>query len=99
MDVGGDIVSGFTGEDFIPDVTKGVVGSVASQMIMGEPEEPFYGGAVAGQPQMEAAQGAYVAEVQNQIPNIPATNFQQMNQSLFYGTLSPQYLMGQSQYT
>lgn len=100
MDVGGDIVSGFTGEDFLPDVTKGVVGSVASQMIMGEGEEQFARGNIPmGQPQMEAAQGAYVAEVQNQIPNIPATNFQQMNQSLFYGTLSPQYLMGQAQYT
>jgi len=100
MDVGGDIVSGFTGEDFLPDVTKGVVGSVASQMIMGEGEEQFARGNIPmGQPQMEAAQGAYVAEVQNQIPNIPATNFQQMNQNLFYGTLSPQYLMGQAQYT
>lgn len=100
MDVGGDIVSGFTGEDFLPDVTRGVVGSVASQMIMGEGEKQFARGNIPmGQPQMEAAQGAYVAEVQNQIPNIPATNFQQMNQSLFYGTLSPQYLMGQAQYT
>lgn len=99
MDVGRDIKSGFTDGQFVPDVAKGVVGSVITQSVMGEPEEQFYGGAVAGQPQMEAAQGAYVAEVQNQIPNIPATNFQQMNQSLFYGTLSPQYLMGQAQYT
>ena len=99
MDVGRDITSGFTDGQFVPDVAKGIVGDVVRQSVMGEPEEQFYSAGAMPQPQMEAAQGAYVAEVQNQIPNIPATNFQQMNQSLFYGTLSPQYLMGQAQYT
>ena len=48
---------------------------------------------------MEGPQAAYMAEIQTQMPNLQATNFQQLNQSLLYGTLSPQYLMGQAQYS
>ena len=91
----GQAVDYLTSESFIPDVATGVTTSYVTSELMGEPEEQFFGGSVATQPQMEAAQGAYIAEVKNQIPNIAATNFQQMNQNLFYGTLSPQYLMGQ----
>jgi hypothetical protein len=36
-------------------------------------------------------------EVQTQVPNMRATNFNQLNQSLFFGTLSPQYLAQQAQ--
>jgi len=83
-------------DNFVPDVAKSITGTVAVQSLLGEESgEEFFGGSVAGQPQNEAAQGAFVAEVRNQIPAIPATNFQQLNQSLLYGTLSPQYLMGQ----
>jgi len=87
----------YLGEDFIPDTARGVVGSLAINTIMGEPEEQFQSAGVASQPMQESAQGAYVREVQNQIPNLPATNFQQLNQSLLFGTLSPQYLLGQAQ--
>jgi len=87
----------YLGEDFIPDTARGVVGSLAMNTIMGEPEEQFQSAGVASQPMQESAQGAYVREVQNQIPNLPATNFQQLNQSLLFGTLSPQYLLGQAQ--
>ena len=87
----------YLGEDFIPDTARGVAGTLAVGAIQGEPEEQFISGGVASQPMSENAQGAYLSEVQNQIPNLPATNFQQLNQSLLFGTLSPQYLLGQSQ--
>jgi hypothetical protein len=45
---------------------------------------------------MEASQNAYLAEVQNQMPQYQGTNFQNLNQSLFYGTLSPDYLLAQT---
>ena len=50
------------------------------------------------QPAQEQAQNAYVQAVQSQVPSMQGMNFQQMNQSLLYGTLSPQYLMSQQQY-
>jgi len=84
-------------QDFAGDVTRSVATSYAMGAIQGEPEEQFISGGVASQPMQENAQGAYLSEVQNQIPNLPATNFQQLNQSLLFGTLSPQYLLGQSQ--
>lgn len=87
----------YLGENFIPDTARSVAGTLAIGAIQGEPEEQFISGGVASQPMSEGAQGAYLAEVQNQIPNLPATNFQQLNQSLLFGTLSPQYLLGQAQ--
>ena len=87
----------YLGGDFIPDTARSVAGTLAVGAIQGEPEEQFISGGVASQPMQENAQGAYLSEVQNQIPNLPATNFQQLNQSLLFGTLSPQYLLGQSQ--
>lgn len=84
-------------QDFAGDVTRSVATSYAMGAIQGEPEEQFISAGVASQPMSENAQGAYLSEVQNQIPNLPATNFQQLNQSLLFGTLSPQYLLGQSQ--
>ena len=84
--------------DFIPDVAQGVLGSVATQAIIGDPEEPFVSGGIMPQPAQEQAQNAYVQAVQSQVPSMQGMNFQQMNQSLLYGTLSPQYLMSQQQY-
>ena len=89
----------YIGDEFIPDVTRSVGTSLALGAIQGEPEQPFISGGVAPQPAMEVAQNAYMSTVQSQIPNLPVTNFQQLNQSLLYGTLSPQYLMGQAQYS
>ena len=86
------------GGDFIPDVAQGVLGSVATQAIIGDPEEPFVSGGIMPQPAQEQAQNAYVQAVQSQVPSMQGMNFQQMNQSLLYGTLSPQYLMSQQQY-
>ena len=89
----------YLGGDFVPDVARGVTTGLISAEIMGEPEEQFVGGGLLPQPQQEAAQNAYVQAVQNQIPQMQGMNFQQLNQSLLYGTLTPQFLMGQSQYT
>tara|TARA_R100000742_G_C4279564_1_gene104507 strand:+ start:352 stop:1032 length:681 start_codon:yes stop_codon:yes gene_type:complete len=84
--------------DFIPDVAKGIVGSVATAAIIGDPEEQFVSRGIMPQPPQEQAQNAYVQAVQAQVPSMQGMNFQQMNQSLLYGTLSPQYLMSQQQY-
>ena len=84
-------------KDFAADITK----SVGQQYVMGAfQEEPVDEGGYGIMPNvgsMEAPQAQYVQTVKNEIPNLQATNFQQLNQSLLYGTLSPQYLMGQYQ--
>lgn len=89
----------YLGGEFVPDVARGVTTGLISAEIMGEPEEQFVGGGLLPQPQQEAAQNSYVQAVQNQIPQMQGMNFQQLNQSLLYGTLTPQFLIGQSQYT
>ena len=89
----------YIGDEFIPDVAR----SVGQQYVMGAlQEEPVDEGGYGVMPSVgsfEPAQSAYMAEVRTQMPNLPATNFQQLNQSLLYGTLSPQYLLGQAQYS
>jgi len=89
----------YIGDEFIPDVTRSVGTSLALGAIQGEPEEQFYSKGVQQVGSFEPAQSSYMAEVRTQIPTLQATNFQQLNQSLLYGTLSPQYLMGQAQYS
>ena len=92
----GNILSSLKESEFIPNVAESLTTSLALSAVQGEPEEPFISGGVASQPQMEASQNAYVAEVQNQMPQYQGTNFQNLNQSLFYGTLSPDYLLAQT---
>ena len=91
-----NILSSLKESEFIPDVLKGAGTSLAISAVQGEPEEPFISGGIAPQPAMEASQNAYLAEVQNQMPQYQGTNFQNLNQSLFYGTLSPDYLLAQT---
>ena len=85
--------------EFAGDVTR----QLGKQYVMGAlQEEPVDEGGYGRMPSVgsfEPAQSAYMAEVRTQMPNLQATNFQQLNQSLLYGTLSPQYLMGQAQYS
>ena len=85
----------YIGDDFIPDVARSVGQQYVMGALQGEPEQPFYSKGVQQVGSMEGPQAAYMAEIQTQMPNLQATNFQQLNQSLLYGTLSPQYLMGQ----
>jgi len=82
--------------EFAADVTRSAGQQYVIGALQGEPEEQTAGFGVMPQVgSFEAPQASYVQEVRNQIPNFQATNFNQLNQSLFYGTLSPQYLMGQ----
>lgn len=82
--------------EFAADVTRSVGQQYVMGALEGEPEEQTAGfGRMPQVGSFEAPQASYVQEVRNQIPNFQATNFNQLNQSLFYGTLSPQYLMGQ----
>ena len=92
----GNILSSFKESEFIPNVAEGLTTSLAISAVQGEPEEQFISGGIASQPPMEASQNAYLAEVQNQMPQYQGTNFQNLNQSLFYGTLSPDYLLTQT---
>tara|TARA_R100001460_G_scaffold4345_2_gene12450 strand:+ start:220 stop:897 length:678 start_codon:yes stop_codon:yes gene_type:complete len=92
----GNILSSLKESEFIPNVAEGLTTSLALSAVQGEPEEPFISGGIAPQPAMEASQNAYLAEVQNQMPQYQGTNFQNLNQSLFYGTLSPDYLLTQT---
>jgi len=82
-------------KEFAGDVTRQVGLQYAMGALQGEPEDEGGYGRMPQVGSMEAPQSAYVAEVHSQIPQFQGTNFQQLNQSLFYGTLSPQYLMGQ----
>jgi hypothetical protein len=89
----------YLGEDFVPDAVQSIGKEYVMGALQGEPEQPFYSKGVQDVGSFEPAQASYMAEVQTQMPNLQATNFQQLNQSLLYGTLSPQYLMGQAQYS
>lgn len=84
---------------FVGDVTRSVGTSLALGALQEEPVDEGGYGRMPSVGSFEPAQSAYMAEVRTQMPNLQATNFQQLNQSLLYGTLSPQYLMGQAQYS
>ena len=71
---------------------------MAIDAVMGEEVDEGGYGRTPGSFGMESPQDSYVAQVRNQIPNTPVTNMQQMNQGLFFGTLSPQFLLQQQQY-
>ncbi len=89
----------YVGEEFIPDVISSAGKQYVMGALQGEPEQPFYSKGVQDVGSFEPAQASYMAEVQTQMPNLQTTNFQQLNQSLLYGTLSPQFLIGQAQYS
>jgi hypothetical protein len=87
----------YLGDSFVPDAVESLGREYVMGALQGEPEESFQRGNIIPMPPLEASQGAYVQEIRTQVPNLQTTNFQQLNQSLLYGTLSPQYLMGQYQ--
>ena len=86
----------YIGEDFIPDVARSVGQQYVMGALQGEPEQPFYSKGVQDVGSFEPAQDAMLRQVQSQIPNLQVTNFEQLNQSLLYGTLSPQFLAAQA---
>jgi len=83
----------YIGDDFIPDAVQSMAMSGIESALAPEYEAPFQSKGV--QQVGSDIQSSYMREVQTQVPNLQATNFQQLNQSLLYGTLSPQYLIGQ----
>ena len=87
----------YVGNEFIPDAIETTVMTGIESALTPEYEEPFRSKGVADP--IQDIGPAYMTEVQTQMPNLQATNFQQLNQSLLYGTLAPQYLMGQAQYS
>jgi len=87
----------FLGDNFIADTARSTGASLALSAIQGESEEQFISSGVAPQPDMVASQNAYLAEVQNQIPDYQGFTFQNLNNSMLVGTLSPQFLIGQAQ--
>ena len=87
----------FLGDNFIADTARSTGASLALSAIQGEPEEQFISSGVSPQPDMVASQNAYLAEVQNQIPDYQGFTFQNLNNSMLVGTLSPQFLIGQAQ--
>jgi len=92
----GGYLKGIPEGDFVPDVLTGAGTAVLTSSVLGGGEEQEGGRGIMPQVgSMEAPQASYVAAVENQIPQYQGYNFQQMNQSLMYGTLSPQFLMGQ----
>ena len=93
---GGRRIKEYVGKDFIPDVTKSVVTNVALDAVSGTPEQPFVGGGIMPTPVQEQAQGAYMADLNTAMPQSNIQNFQQAQQSLLYGTLSPFYLQEQA---
>jgi hypothetical protein len=90
--------SSLIGPDFVPDTVKSVAGAMAIDAVLGEEIDEGGYGRMPGSFGMESPQASYVAQVKNQIPTTPVTNMQQMNQGLFFGTLSPQFLLQQQQY-
>lgn len=87
----------YLGDSFVPDAVQSIAMSGIESALTPEYEEPFRSQGV--QNVGSDIQSSYMKEVQTQVPNLQTTNFQQLNQSLLYGTLSPQYLMGQAQYS
>lgn len=93
---GGKRIKEYVGKDFIPDVTRSVVTNVALDAVAGTPEQPFVGGGIMPTPVQEQAQAAYMADLNTSMPQSGIQNFQQAQQSLLYGTLSPYYLQEQA---
>lgn len=85
----------YLGEGFVPDAVQSIVKSGIESALTPEYEAPFQSKGV--QNVGSDIQSSYMKEVQTQVPNMRATNFNQLNQSLFFGTLSPQYLAQQAQ--
>ena len=85
----------YVGADFIPDAFQTVGMEYVKGAMTPEQEQ---GGLLQGEViNVSAFEPSYMREVQAQMPTMTATNFQQMNQGLFFGTLSPQYLAQQAQ--
>jgi hypothetical protein len=84
--------------EFAADVTRSMGQQYVIGALEGEPEvrTAGFGKTPETVNVFEPAQDAILRQVQSQIPNLQATNFNQLNQSLYYGTLSPHYVAEQA---
>ena len=79
--------------DIIPDVTKGTLTGLTLNALQGEQEINTGGfGQVAQRAPDAAPVDAYMSKINTDMPNLQATNFQQLSQNLMFGTLSPQFI-------
>jgi len=88
----------FIGEEstVVPD-TIAQLGTSAITSAFQDEEEMGGRGIVADRQMGEAAQAAHVQDVSAQLPQYAGVNPNELNQNLFYGTLSPQHLAQQAQ--
>lgn len=87
----------YVGDEFIPDAIETTVMTGIESALTPEYEEPFRSKGVADP--IQDIGPSIIQTVQTQIPNTPIIDFQSMNRSLLFGTLSPQFLIGQAQYS
>ena len=78
--------------EFIPDVARSLTTSSLLGAFQGEPDEPFYSKGVSQQLSSVPSQSQVLSTVNSQVPQLNIKSFEQMNQSLYYGVLSPQWL-------
>ena len=78
--------------EFIPDVARSLTTSSLLGAFQGEPDEPFYSKGVSQQLSSVPSQEQVLSTVNSQVPQLNIKSFEQMNQSLYYGVLSPQWL-------
>jgi hypothetical protein len=84
----------YLGEGFVPDAVQSIAKSSIESALTPEYEAPFQS---KGVPNVGSnIESSYMREVKTQVPNMRATDFNQLNQSLFFGTLSPQFLAAQA---
>ena len=82
----------FIGPDFVGDVAT----SVTTSSLLGAFEEDYVDeggyGRVAAPLSSTPSQSQVLSTVNSQVPQLNIKSFEQMNQSLYYGVLSPQWL-------
>jgi hypothetical protein len=86
-----------TTKDFIgPDFAGDVATSVTTSSLLGAFEEDYVDeggyGRVAAPLSSTPSQSQVLSTVNSQVPQLNIKSFEQMNQSLYYGVLSPQWL-------
>lgn len=98
--IGEKIKKPFTGNfkmgETVADITEAGLKQTILSELEGEPVDEGGYGIMPNVGSMEAPQAQYVQAVRNDMPNFQVKNFEGLNQSLFYGTLSPQFLAQQA---
>tara|TARA_R100001509_G_C4763591_1_gene180582 strand:- start:39 stop:656 length:618 start_codon:yes stop_codon:yes gene_type:complete len=97
--IGEKIKKPFTGDFEIGETVADVTEAGLKQTVLSELEgEQIDEGGFGRIPDVGSFEPSYVQSLNTNMPNLQINNMQQANQSLFYGTLSPQFLLQQEQY-